>query len=232
VRRGTLAGAAAALAALVAAFAGAPAAVAVAPNPSRDLPLGPMPSACASQGRGAVCEHAALRALDRARAQTGLGPYRVPRNFTAMAPGRQWLILANLDRAAYGLPEIGGTAHALNVVARAGAQVHNDPDPLPLLRSLTGQQLLAFGSDWAGGQPNALVAYFGWMYDDGYGSNNVDCARPSDPGCWGHRRNILAFPHAPALTMGAAALTPGASYALTIVESSTPPWPYAFRWRR
>ena len=69
------------------------------------------------------------------------------------------------------------------------------------------------------------------MYADGHGDGNIDCHSPSDPGCWGHRRNILAFPAAPALTMGAAALTRARSYALTIVETSTPPWPYAYRAR-
>jgi hypothetical protein len=31
--------------------------------------------------------------------------------------------------------------------------------------------------------------------------------------------------------MGASALTTSASYALTIVETSTAPWPYSYRWR-
>jgi hypothetical protein len=40
---------------------------------------------------------------------------------------------------------------------------------------------------------------------------------------------VLAFPHATALTLGTAALKASASYALTIVETTTPPWPYAYR---
>ena len=29
------------------------------------------------------------------------------------------------------------------------------------------------------------------MYNDGYGGTNLDCTSASDPGCWGHRDNIL-----------------------------------------
>ncbi len=212
----------------MAALAVAPAPAAV-PNPRADIPLGPLPVACEGAPSGGACERAAVAALDRARRALGLRPYRLPAGFISMPAPHQWLILANLDRAAYALPLIGGTATVLDRVARLGAVERADPDPWPLLRALSGQREIGFGSNWAGGQPNALVAYFGWMYDDGYGSDNVDCGSPADAGCWGHRRNILAFPHATALTMGACALAGAASYALTIVATTTPPWPYAYR---
>jgi hypothetical protein len=221
-----------ALAALaVAATLAAAPALAAEPDPQHNIPIGALPRACERAPTGAACEDAAIAALDRARGDLGLRPYGLPAGFTAMSAPHQWLILANLDRAAYSLPPITGTATALNRVAHAGAVAHADPDPWPLLQSLRGQDLIGFASNWAGGQPDALVAYYGWMYDDGYRSGNYDCRAPSDPGCWGHRQDILAFPHAPALTMGAAALTADATYALTIVESSTAPWPYAYRWR-
>jgi hypothetical protein len=218
-----------ALAAAAALSLGAASAGAAAPNPTANIPLGRLPAACERAGSGAACEAAAVAALDHARRRLGLGPYRLPAGFVALPASHQWLILANLDRRAYTLPPIAGLASVLGQVARQGAVAHEDPDPWPLLRSLHGQQLIGFASNWAGGQPNALVAYYGWMYDDGYGAGNVDCPTPSSSGCWGHRQNILAFPNAPALTMGAASLTRGASYALTIVETSTPPWPYAYR---
>jgi hypothetical protein len=199
------------------------------PDPSADLPIGRLPVACNMAPTGAACEHAAAIALDRARGALGLAPYRLPAGFETMPASHQWLILANDDRAAYSLPPIAGTATALDRVARQAAVARRDPDALPLLVALHGQHRVGFTANWAGGQPNALVAYYGWMYDDGYGSGNVDCRAPSDPGCWGHRHNVLAFPHASALTLGAAALTAHASYALTIVETSTPAWPYAYR---
>jgi hypothetical protein len=226
----------AALAVLAAVTALAAAAVresvaSAAPNPTSNIPIGQLPSACAGSPAGPACENAVVAALDAARHDLGLAAYRLPAGFVGMPAPHQWLILANLDRAAYSLPAIAGTAAALNHVARAGAVAHQDPDPWPLLQSLQGQRLIGFSSNWAGGQPNALVAYYGWMYDDGYGSGNLDCRSPADSGCWGHRQDILAFAHAPALTMGAAALTRAATYALTIVETSTPPWPYAYRWQ-
>jgi hypothetical protein len=205
------------------------AAAEAAPNPPANIPIGSLPATCAQERAGPACEHAAVAALDRARRTLRLAPYRLPAGFLRMPPSHQWLILANLDRAAYSLPPIAGTAKVLDHVAREGALAHQDPNPWPLLQSLHGQEQIGFASNWAGGQPNALVAYYGWMYDDGYGSGNLDCHAPSDPGCWGHRQNILAFPHAAALTMGAAALTGALSYALTIVETSTPVWPYTYR---
>ncbi len=210
-------------------LAGASAAGAAAPNPPRDIPLGQLPAACRTAGRGSVCEHASLRALNHARETLHLGPYRVPSGFTRMPPSHQWLILSNLDRAAYGLPRIGGIAAELNVSALAGARSRTDPDPWALLQSLPGQMVIGFGSNWAGGQPNGLVAYFGWMYDDGYGGENVDCRTPTDAGCWGHRQNILGFATAPVLTMGAVAIAAQTSYAMTIVETSTEPWPLVYR---
>ena len=178
-----------------------------------------------------MCERAVVAALDHARHRMGLGAYRLPARFIAMAPARQWLILANLDRIAYSLPTIAGTAAALDAVARQGAAGRVDPNPWPLLSALQGQAEIGYASNWAGGQPNALLAYYFWMYDDGYGSGNIDCPTPTASGCWGHRHDVLAFPQAAALTMGAAALGRAQSYALTIVETSTPVWPYVYRWR-
>ena len=199
------------------------------PNPPRDIPIGQLPSVCTSDGRGSVCEHAALHALDRARETLGFGPYRVPSGFTTMPPSHQWLVLSNIDRAAYHLTRISGIASALNTIARSGAQARIDPNPWPLLQRLPGQLQIGFGSNWAGGQPNGLVAYFGWMYDDGYGGENVDCRTPTASGCWGHRQNILGFASAPVLTMGAAAIPAARSYAMTIVLTSTEAWPLAYR---
>lgn len=36
------------------------------------------------------------------------------------------------------------------------------------------------------------MADFLWMYYDGPGSSNRDCSAAGQPGCWGHRHNILA----------------------------------------
>jgi len=218
---------AAALAAALGLLAGGTA-LAAPPNPSANIPLGPLPPACRSAPRGAVCENAAIAALDSARARMGLGPYRLPSGFVSLAPGRQWLVLANLDRLAYSLRPIPGLSRRLDTVARQGAQEGRDPDSL--LLTLHGAGSYGFTSNWAGGQANGLYAYYGWMYDDGYGSPNVDCTTPTAAGCWGHRRDILAFPSGGVLTMGAAVVRSRASYALTIVDTPTAVWPYGYTW--
>jgi hypothetical protein len=201
-----------------------------APNPASNIRLGALPRICERAPSGAACETASIRALDAARAKLGLGPYLLPADFVRLAPARQWLILADLDRIAYSLRPIGGLSAALNSIARRGATQRADPDPGPLLMSLHGQSRLGFASNWAGGQPNALVAYYGWMYDDGYGSGNLDCRTPSAPGCWGHRQDVLSFPQAGRLSMGAAAIRGARSYALTVIETSTAVWPYSYTW--
>jgi hypothetical protein len=201
-----------------------------APDPVANIPLGPLPSSCAAAPTGTSCETAAIARLDAARAKLGLGPYRLPAHFTRLLPARQLLVLSDLDRIAYALRPIRGLSVALDAIAKQGAQAREDPNPWPVLASLQGQQQIGFASNWAGGQPNALLAYYGWMYDDGYGSANRDCTSRSASGCWGHRHDILAFPAAVTLTMGAAVVPGESSYALTVVETSTPVWPYAYTW--
>jgi hypothetical protein len=209
------------------------AAAAAAPNPAANIPLGRLPLSCERAPTGATCENVSIERLDAARAKLGLGPYRLPSGFVALAPARQWLILANLDRIAYALRPIRGLTLPLNASARQGAQAREDPNPWALVAGLPGQSEVAFASNWAGGQQNALLAYYGWMYDDGYGSGNLDCSSPTAPGCWGHRQDVLAFPAAETLSMGAAAIVHGdPSYALTIVATSTAPWPYSYTWAK
>ncbi len=217
-------------AAVALAVASAATATAAPPDPSRNLPLGPLPNACAGAPTGSICEAASIARLDAGRARLGLGPYRLPADFITLRPVRQWLILANLDRIAYSLPPIVGVSSALDTVALAGARSREDPNPWPLLASLQGQQRLGFASNWAGGAPNAVVAYFSWMYDDGYGSGNIDCTSPSASGCWGHRHTILAFPGGHTLSLGGGVVRSEASYALTVVETSTRVWPYTYTW--
>lgn len=217
-------------AAIVAAIAAPAAGASSPPDPATDIPLGPLPAACRPAPTGRRCEAAAIARLDYARSKLGLGPYRLPADFVALAPPRQMLILANLDRIAYALRPIAGLSLTLDSIAKQGARARQDPNPWPQLAGLPGQMLIGFSSNWAGGAPNTPVAYFEWMYDDGYGSGNIDCPRPSSPGCWGHRHTIFAFAAAPTLTMGAAVVPSRLSYALTIVETSKPAWPYSYTW--
>ncbi len=203
---------------------------AAATDPATNIALGPLPRSCEGDPRGAACENASIHALDAARAKLGLGRYLLPADFVALVPARQWLILSNLDRIAYGLRPIAGLASPLNAVAKQGALSRRDPDPGALLRSLHNDPPLGYSSNWAGGQPNALIAYYGWMYDDGPGGPNIDCPTPGAAGCWGHRHDVLAFAHGGALAMGAAAVGRLDSYALTIVDTERPAWHYRYTW--
>ncbi|HTZ63214.1 MAG TPA: hypothetical protein VMB51_03855 [Solirubrobacteraceae bacterium] len=171
-------------------------------DPPANLPLGPLPASCAQAPSGPACEEAIVAALDGARGRLGLGPYELPHDFTSLAPARQLLVLTDLDRVAYGLAPVAGLNAELDQSARAGVEQLSDPLPPPELTP--GVAVWGFASNWASDYPNALAAYYVWMYDDGYGSANAACTSPGAEGCWGHRQDILwRFPEG-WLAMGAA----------------------------
>ncbi len=176
---------------------------AIAPaDPPANVPLGPLPASCAQAPAGPACEGAVVADLDSARGRLGLGPYELPANFTSLAPARQLLVLTNLDRAAYELAPVAGLNAELDKSALAG--VEQLSDPLPPAELQPGTTVWGFASNWASDYPNALAAYYVWMYDDGYGSANAACTSPGAEGCWGHRQDILwPFPEG-WLAMGAA----------------------------
>jgi hypothetical protein len=167
--------------------------------------------------------------LDRARAKLGQPPYDLPRNFVSLTAPEQALVLTNLDRILYRLAPIPGLTASLDRAASAGVRAQTDPAP--------GNGWYAFTSNWAGGYPNIVLAYEGWMYDDGLGSGNLDCTPNHRAGCWGHRHDILwrFDPHG-ALAMGAAAHTAdgGRSGYAMLLEQVRPGerLAYTYRWRQ
>jgi hypothetical protein len=218
-------------AALLLAFA---ASASAAPNPTANIPVGPLPAACSTAPRGPVCVDAMIGALDRARAELGLGPYLLPSGFSAMPGARQLLILSNLDRLAYGLPAIAGLSPALNAVSASGVTTDADPDPSALLASLP---TFGWSSNWAGGYGNALEAYYAWMYYDGWGgaqTSNLDCTSAAASGCWGHREGVLAFSDQGLLSMGASVRRDSSGqigYAMTLVWTPQTNWTsFSYRW--
>lgn len=175
-------------------------------NPPSNYPIGHLPSACYSKPTGATCVNAGVYYLDKARAKLHQGPYKLPANFTQLTPEQQVFILANLDRTLYKLPPMTGLTQALD--NDASGRLPNDPygargDGDPRSTDPSFQQ---FTADWAGGFANIVLAYEGWLYNDGYGSPNLDCSKPSSPGCWGHRHGVLwKFANTGPAAMGAAA---------------------------
>jgi hypothetical protein len=166
-------------------------------NPSRSLP--PLPNffllpSCAHGKDGSRCNTAILRAIARARRRlekmTGMSFSLAA--YLKLRPIEQIFVAANLERIARGLPPAVVLTRSLDRIAQAGANADTDPllrrvpDPLP-----GGGRPAGLGGNWAGGWDNALGADYGWMYDDGLHSPNVDCTRAHPRGCWGHRDNIL-----------------------------------------
>jgi hypothetical protein len=225
-----------AVGAVVLAAIALPAAAAAAPNPPGNITMGPLPESCSNTtATSASCENAVVYYLDKARASLGLSPYALPADFVQLPPDRQIFILSNLDRLAYSLPPVSGLNQDLSASAATGVAVGDDPQLGDWSYGWNG-----YYSNWAGGYVNAPEAYYGWVYDDGYGSGNLACKTPSDWGCWGHRQNVLFEPGGGGgyeSAMGASAGTEPASgrpgYAMLIVTAAshfTPQPPYYYSW--
>jgi hypothetical protein len=170
-------------------------------NPTANLPPSPnFLDTCSGTApdSSAACTQAALAAIDQARATEGLGPMVLPTNWASLSPAEQLFVATDLERTARGLTPIAGMDPSLDTAAAAGAAGGADPTPP------AGYPYQLWTANWAGALGNPLEAIYLWMYDDGPGSDNVDCPAPGAPGCWGHRDNILAPISGPWTAMGAA----------------------------
>lgn len=137
----------------------------------------------------ATCLGESVAMLNAGRHDEGLGPLVLPRNWTRLTVPEQIFVLTELERTARGLQPDTGLAADWNAAAQAGAGAGHDP---------TGAGAGARGgflSIWAGGQPNAIIATVGWVYDDALfpdrTSRTLGCVPGSTSGCWGHRDAIL-----------------------------------------
>ncbi len=133
----------------------------------------------------AGCTNAALEAIDNARSQEGVGPMDLPSTWYSLTPQQQMFVAVDLERTARGLPPLSAMDSALDSSAQQAAAAGEDPSPP------SGFPWTQWGGNWAGAVGNPLAAIYYWMYDDGEGSNNVDCTPSDTSGCWGHRDNIL-----------------------------------------
>jgi len=199
------------------------------PDPRSNVPIpgGGIPSSCSSQATAAACESAAVAALNAGRAALGLRPYRLPGNFASLSSAIQLFVLTNLDRVAYGETPIGGLNPSVTAEAEKGAKAGTHPSyPAGLPSGWSYNVNIDFGA------PNAAFAYFFWMYEDGAGGGNSYCTKASDPNCWLHRRNLLAFPASTNLAMGAASAVDTAKLrtdATEIVDAQAPVM-YDYTW--
>jgi hypothetical protein len=206
-------------------------------NPSANIVPSPAyPSVCQSAPTGASCQNAAIAALNNGRYAMGLPAYNLPIGFQSLSTANQFLALSNLDRQVYGLTPISGLNASLNAAAAVGVATDKDPSGPS---SVEGNRFTAWASNWAAGWASPLYTYYEWMYDDGYGSSNIDCTSPSSSGCWGHRASTLhnfgnglvlmgvgvgSSPHyhAPAFTELYEAFAPGASISYQPLPSPAP----------
>lgn len=166
-------------------------------HPSHNLaPSRPTLRACLTPNGGRhSCEARARADIARARRREGLVPLSLPRRFAKLSIAEQLLAIADGERVDRGLAPALGLTDKLDAAAHAAAVSERDP---------LGPAGYPWGSNWAGGARSPLFVDFLWMYDDGPGAGNGDCVRAGEPGCWGHRDNILAGLPAP-IAMGAAA---------------------------
>jgi hypothetical protein len=190
---------------------------------------------CSDDGldNSATCVNAALDAINRAHALEGIPAMVLPAGFAQLSVPDQLFVAVNLERVDRGLPAFSGLTTTLNENAQRGADDANDPpDP--------GSAYVLDDAEWAGGSSNGLDAVYGWMYDDGYNSGNLDCLHRGASGCWGHRKGILDdFGSGANLVMGAAIDTSGdnhdgdsggTSMAVTLAVAGAPARALTYSW--
>lgn len=179
-----------------------------------------------------TCLSAVLSAVNNARQAEGVKPMVLPANYALLTVPQQIFVAVNLERVDRGLAPFADLTAPLNANAQKGADDANDPpDP--------GKAYDVIDTEWAGGSSNGLDAVYGWMYDDGIGSGNLDCPKGGGSGCWGHRHGILDnFGTVGTLVMGAA-INPtadtgddagGTSMAATLAVTSEPIGAVTFTW--
>jgi hypothetical protein len=206
------------------------------PDPSHNVPPTPdYTRTCNSTGLddSPACIDAVLAAVNHARALEDVRPMVLPTDFSNLSVTDQLFVAVNLERVDRGLAPFVGLTAPLNHNAQVGADEADDPPAL-------GPAYELDDAEWAGGASNGLDAVYGWMYDDGYNSGNLDCPRRTSPGCWGHRKGILDdFGTGSDLVMGAAYDTAsdvhagdvgGTSMAVTLAVQSEAPTTFTYTW--
>jgi len=166
-------------------------------NPSRSLAPSPdflAAASCFQAPNGKECDSVVLKAIAHARSvleHMGAMSFSLAAYLKLTRP-EQLFATVDLERVARGMAPVRILTKSLDHIAMVGAMNNEDP-PFSLLgRTLPGGGLvLGAGGNWAGGYPDPLAADYGWMYDDGFDSPNVDCTKAHPAGCWGHRDNIL-----------------------------------------
>ncbi|HMK96484.1 MAG TPA: hypothetical protein VK425_02995 [Acidimicrobiales bacterium] len=107
----------------------------------------------------------------------------LPAGYERLDLVEQLVDVTNLERAARGLPAWGGPDPTLDELASQGVAAGADPE---------GPAGTTWASNFASGPLTILQADYEWVYNDGPGGTNADCAAAGQSGCWEHRDNILS----------------------------------------
>ena len=147
----------------------------------------------------------------------------------------QLFVAVNLERVDRGLPALRRPHDAaLDENAQRGADDANDPpDP--------GQAYDLDDAEWAGGSSNGLDAVYGWMYDDGFDSGNLDCVHRGAAGLLGAPQRASSTTSARVPTWRWAPLSTrrgdthngdagGTSMAVTLAVAAAPARSLLFSW--
>lgn len=128
------------------------------------------------------CNSTSLRAIDAARALSGLSPLVLPSGYWHLGVADQLVEVTNAERVTRGLPAWSGPVPALTEMAVQGVADQADP---------SGPGEANWVSNLASGVLTVLEADYDWMYDDGPAGANPACNAPGAPACWQHRTNLL-----------------------------------------
>ncbi len=143
------------------------------------------------------CTNYSLEAVNNAAAREGVSPMTLPSNFDSLSVPEQLFVVADLERVDRGLPPYLGLVPALSDAAQQAAVSLADPQvPAGFPVATDSGGYLMMGGTWAGGYQSVLGVDYAWMYDDGWGgspatTSNIACTSATDPGCWGHRDELL-----------------------------------------
>lgn len=167
-----------------------------------------------------ACLAAVIAATTQARSHEGVGKlsFNIVR-FQRLTAAEQLFVLVDLERTARHLQPFAILSDQLDHIALIAVKAHTDPrlGARPILA--TSGPIVTWAGNLASNTYSATAANYFWMYEDGPGTFNSDCASSSAQ-CWAHRDNILGhFPTTPVacagrptvLAMGAAETTGGAS---------------------
>lgn len=200
------------------------------PNPAYNLPVTGQ-NACPYGTALSTCRAIILQSMNHANWEEGAQALHLPPNYSQLSASERLFVLTNLVRLSFGKPPIAGLNAAANAAAQVGAKTNTDP-VLPAHATLDGAPVVAWGGDWAGGFATLEAAMVGWVYDDGPGSDNLDCQPGHMSGCWGHRDDILLNWPAGDLVAGAAAVTVHGRSSVTLLPVVTSaPVPLTFTWQ-